>query len=311
MKWKILFLLLSATLYSQNKNLIFNPKDSITHEAKKTNSKTSTNDPIQSISSYPLASELKETSGLVYFDSLFWTHNDDQDTTLYGMDAQGKIQKKIALNGVINRDWEAIEQDEMHLYIGDFGNNSSGNSNKLKILKIAKKTLFSTQPQIDTLHFQYEDQTDFNPQKPNRTAFDCEAFIVTPDFLYLFTKNWYKSICKVYVVPNRSGTHSAKEIYSFESRGLITDACYLPQQQTLFLCGYSKLLRPYILRFNSFDPQNFNSATIEEIRLPLLFHQIEAITSLDGTTLYLTNEALIKPPLVNTPAQFHEIVWKN
>jgi hypothetical protein len=38
-----------------------------------------------------------ETSGLVLNDNLFWTTNDDTDTTIYGVDTTGVIQKKVAL----------------------------------------------------------------------------------------------------------------------------------------------------------------------------------------------------------------------
>ena len=47
--------------------------------------------------SAPLSDSLKETSGLVFFDGFFWTHNDDHDSTLYGLDNSGKIKRKIKL----------------------------------------------------------------------------------------------------------------------------------------------------------------------------------------------------------------------
>src|SRR5436190_20346047 len=55
-----------------------------------------------------LSDSIPETSGLIAFDHLLWTHNDDHDTTVYGMDLNGKIQKKINLQGVKNNDWEEI-----------------------------------------------------------------------------------------------------------------------------------------------------------------------------------------------------------
>ena len=47
--------------------------------------------------SAPLSDSLKETSGLVFFDGFFWTHNDDHDSTLYGLDNSGKIKRKIKI----------------------------------------------------------------------------------------------------------------------------------------------------------------------------------------------------------------------
>ncbi|TDO71526.1 hypothetical protein EV143_108181 [Flavobacterium chryseum] len=88
-----------------------------------------------------LSDSIKETSGLISFDGLFWTHNDDHDKTIYGLDSLGKIRKKIILENVINHDWEEISQDSSYLYIGDFGNNFSGSRANLQILKIEKKII--------------------------------------------------------------------------------------------------------------------------------------------------------------------------
>ncbi|WP_432222162.1 hypothetical protein ACRASX_01270 [Flavobacterium sp. TMP13] len=38
-----------------------------------------------------LSDSIQETSGLIAFDKLLWTHNDDRDTTLYGLDTLGNI----------------------------------------------------------------------------------------------------------------------------------------------------------------------------------------------------------------------------
>jgi hypothetical protein len=43
--------------------------------------------------SIQLPATLHETSGLVLNDNLFWTTNDDTDTTIYGVDTTGVIQK--------------------------------------------------------------------------------------------------------------------------------------------------------------------------------------------------------------------------
>ena len=60
-----------------------------------------------------LSDSVKETSGLLSFDNLLWTHNDDHDTTLYGLDTLGEIRKKVVLEKVINHDWEEISQDRI------------------------------------------------------------------------------------------------------------------------------------------------------------------------------------------------------
>jgi hypothetical protein len=148
-----------------------------------------------------LNDSLNETSGLIVFDSLFWTHNDDHDTTIYGMDSKGKIQKKIKLEKVNNNDWEEISQDSSYIYIGDFGNNFQGNRKNLHLLRIEKKSFLLNKPLIDTISFSYSNQTDFSIQKENSTNFDCEAFVVSQDSIYLFSKQWSEKKTSVYVLP--------------------------------------------------------------------------------------------------------------
>ena len=66
---------------------------------------------VKTKTSVKLEDSLMETSGLMAFDNLLWTHNDDHDNTIYGLDFSGKIQKKIKLEKVKNNDWEEISQD--------------------------------------------------------------------------------------------------------------------------------------------------------------------------------------------------------
>ena len=151
-------------------------------------------------SSLKLSDTLIETSGLIAFDNLFWTHNDDHDTRIYGLDSNGKIQKKINLEKVKNNDWEEISQDNTFIYIGDFGNNYRGNRTDLHILRIEKNSFLSNNPVIDSISFSYSNQTDLTLQKENTTDFDCEAFVVSNDSIYLFTKQWTTKKTSVYVL---------------------------------------------------------------------------------------------------------------
>src|SRR3970040_2267331 len=124
-----------------------------------------------------LSSVLKETSSLLLWDSLLWTANDDLDTTLYGMDTAGMIQKKITLNKIANNNWEDTAQDSLYFYIGDFGNNVSGNRRDLHILRVEKESLALDVQKIDTLSFSYSNQTGFSKSKHNTTNFDLGAFL--------------------------------------------------------------------------------------------------------------------------------------
>lgn len=261
--------------------------------------------------SSPLSDSIKETSGLVFFEGLFWTHNDDHDTTLYGLDNSGTIKKKITLNGVTNHDWEEITQDSSYLYIGDFGNNYSGNRNDLTILKIEKKSFLQQQPIIETISFSYYNQTDFSAQKPNQTAFDCEAFVVTKDSIYLFTKEWKTNTTSLYALPNKTGHQVAQLQASWDCKGLITGATYLEAERKLVLCGYTKKGRPFLYHLYDFEYHHFFSGCKKRINLKLRFHQIESITTTDGNTFYLTNEALVRKPFLRIRQQWHVVKLKD
>ena len=255
--------------------------------------------------SVKLGDSVRETSGLSAFDNLLWTHNDDHDTTLYGLDSLGKIRKKVVLPNVINHDWEEISQDSTHLYIGDFGNNYRGNRTDLHILKIDKKGFFNGNPIIDTISFSYSDQTDFSPQKGNTTNFDCEAFIVSKDSIYLFSKQWISSKTTIYALSNKRGKHIAQYKETIDTQGLITGAAYLESKKRIVLCGYSKKGKTFLYLLYDFKNQDFLKGNQRKINLKLPFHQIEGIATKDGLHYYLTNESLVRKPVLNVPQQMH------
>ncbi|WP_281322468.1 T9SS C-terminal target domain-containing protein [Flavobacterium aestivum] len=258
-------------------------------------------------STQKISDSISETSGLIAFENTLWTHNDDYDTTLYGLDTKGQIKKKINLQGLKNTDWEAISQDSSYLYIGDFGNNYKGNRKDLRILRIEKKSISMSTPVIDSISFSYENQTDFAAQKPNTTDFDCEAFAVLQDSIYLFTKQWTTEKTSIYSVPKNPGTHIAQLKVTLNVKGLITDTAALPKKKGIVLCGYSKMLQPFVYLLYDYKNNNFSTGNQRKIKIALPFHQIEGITTQDGLLFYLTNEATIKKPFVNTPQQIHSI----
>lgn len=254
-----------------------------------------------------LSDSIRETSGLISFNHLLWTHNDDHDKTIYGVDSLGKIKKKIILKNAINHDWEEISQDSSYLYIGDFGNNYDGNRTDLKILKIEKKTFLEENPVIETISFAYSDQTVSSSKKPNTTRFDCEAFIATKDTIYLFTKQWDSSKTSLYTLLNKPGHQIAQLKESFDTKGLVTGAVYFEPKKIIVLCGYSKKCKPFLYILYDFKNHDFLSGNKRKINLKLSFHQIEGITTEDGFHYYLTNEALIRKPILNVPQQIHYV----
>lgn len=254
-----------------------------------------------------LSDSIAETSGLIASENLLWTHNDDHSTALFGLDKNGKIVKKVNLEGVKNNEWEEISQDSLYIYIGDFGNNIAGNRKDLHILRFEKKSISTGSPSIDTISFSYDNQTDFEPKKEvNTTDFDCEAFVVTKDSIYLFTKQWVSEKTNVYSIPKNPGTHSAKFKESINVEGLITGATLLPKEKGVVLCGYSHYMQPFVYLLYGYKDNNFSSGNKRKIKISLLFHQIEAIATEDGQLFYLTNEAL-KKSFIDNPQEIHAI----
>jgi hypothetical protein len=255
--------------------------------------------------SVKLSDSIRETSGLIAFENLLWTHNDNRYTTLYGLDTKGQIKKKIPLQGLKNNDWEEISQDSLYLYIGNFGNNYKGNRKDLRILRIEKKSFLLNKPIIDTIAFSYANQTDFKVQKVNATDFDCEAFVVTQSSIYLFTKQWQQNKTSVYALPKNPGTHIAQLKETINVEGLITGATYLPSKKLIVLCGYSKTVQPFLYLLYDYKECDFLSGNKRKINISLPFHQIEGIATQDGLHYYVTNESLIKKPILNIHQKIH------
>ena len=261
---------------------------------------------IKPIYSVKLDAILKETSSLTQSDSLFWTNNDDTDTALYAINGKGVIKNKIELKNVTNTDWEEITQDSNYFYIGDFGNNVSGNRKDFHILRVEKQSLLQNNQKIDTLSFSYSNQMDFTKTKSNTTNFDCEAFIVSGDSIYMFNKQWKEQRTSVYVIPKLPGQHIAQLKESYNVKGLITAATFLAEKKLLVLAGYSKSLSPFIYLFYDYNNSNFFSGNKRKIKIALPFHQMEGISTLDGLHYFLTNENFARKRIINVPQQLHQ-----
>ena len=265
------------------------------------------NTKIEPVFSITLSDTLRETSGLVYFDNQLWTHNDDTDVNIYALDTIGKITDRYPLKGLKNTDWEEISQDSTYFYIGNFGNNVHGSRTNLQILRIQKMTLMANEPQIDTIAFNYSNQTYFIRSKANTTDFDCEAFIVSKDSIYLFTKQWTSKKTGLYVLPKQPGTYTARFKSELDTNGLITGATYHEGKKLIALCGYSKQLKPFLYLLYDFKNNDFFSGNKRKITIALLYHQVEGIATKNGFQYYITNEHFRLKPIINIPQQLHQL----
>lgn len=238
-----------------------------------------------SIDFFILPDQLKETSGVIYYNKKIWTFNDSGGKpVLFALRNNGTIIQKIRLIKGKNYDWEDITSDSDYIYIGDFGNNFGSRKN-LRIYKIDKSDIPDSgnfKIPFKTISFSYEDQIDFKPQLRN-TMFDCEALISYNDELVLFTKDWINMNSTIYSIPKEPGKQTAKKISTLKINGLITGATIITPDIAA-ACGRNQS-GPIIILIN------LNSWQIlKMISFPLLkASQIEGITS-NENYIFLSSE---------------------
>ncbi|PCJ63643.1 MAG: hypothetical protein COA58_16020 [Bacteroidetes bacterium] len=162
-----------------------------------------------------LSDDLQENSGMVHYGSgLLYFINDGGNTPqLHRYDTFSKQYNKVTVTNASNVDWEDLAQDDnLNLYIGDFGNNGNARTN-LKIYKtVDPETVSGNEITADTISFTYENQTEF-PPNASHLNFDCESMIWYEDSLYLFSKNRtspYDGWCYMYVLSDKKGTQVAQ-----------------------------------------------------------------------------------------------------
>ena len=244
-----------------------------------------------------LDSLLEGSSSLIYWNDGYWTFNDHKDNFLYRIDSSNAaVLETLCVKKIKNFDMEEISQDSLYLYFGDIGNNS-GRRKNLHILRVSKESLLNSTYTVDTIRFSYEDQTDFTAHL-QATDYDCEAFIVTNDSIYLFTKQWVSTQTTVYSLPKTPGTHVAHLHETYNVKGLITGATYMPEQQLIVLCGYDynkknivSALRPFIYLLYDYKEDRFFSGNKRRLNFKSNAKaQVEAIATPNGLDYYITNE---------------------
>jgi hypothetical protein len=240
---------------------------------------------------------LYENSGMTEHDGLIWFINDGgNDSAIYGYNRSNRtVERSVAIRNSNNMDWEDITQNEEFLFIGDFGNNESGNRNDLKIYMISKSDLTPTADTVEQtgiIHFQYEDQADFSPVANNTTPFDCEAFIATEDSIILFAKDWVNQQTRLYTLPLVAGNHVAKLRKQWNVNGLITSASWSADDQVLYLLGYSEIVAPFLSVCSGFDADKLTYNEVSRTDFSSLTPtQAEGIAILSDGSVLVSSEA--------------------
>ncbi len=243
-----------------------------------------------------LPDEVRETSGLAFFNNSLWTLNDSGgEPVLYKLDtATGKVVQRVRISNATNVDWESLATDDEFVYIGDFGNNS-GNRKDLKIYKVRISDIPESgdvsvgSTEID---FYYPDQPNKHIEKRKYNNFDCEALMAMGDSLYLFSKNWENYKTRVYSLPKTPGSYSAALIDSFNVRGLVTAADYNPKSNEVILQGYTnKSWVPFAWLLFDFKGHHFFSGNKRRVDMPnILTTQTEGVVYVDGKQTILSSE---------------------
>ncbi|MCL8008948.1 T9SS C-terminal target domain-containing protein [Gelidibacter japonicus] len=259
---------------------------------------------------------LDETSGLLFYNNTLITHTDSGGKAeLYEINATtGAITRTVDITNATNVDWEDIAQDTAYIYIGDIGNNS-GNRTDLKIYKVSKADYDTSDGKVtaEIISYSYADQLDFT-HSPNMTNWDAEGLISYGDRLLIFTKNWVDLKTNVYAIPKTSGTHSAVLVSSYNTNGLITGADSSPDEEVIYLIGYSTSEAPFMYTIHDIPENSLDifSGKISDkiVDIVSLGYQVEGIALFDMTPttdrLYLSNEkfsASLGPIKIKVPAK--------
>ena len=245
-----------------------------------------------------LPKEVEETSGLAFFNGGLWTMNDSGGKpVLYKTDTtNGKITQRITIENAVNRDWEDLATDDKFVYIGDFGNNS-GNRDDLKIYKVKKSDIpekGNAKVKAKIISFKFADRGNNKIKSRKENNFDCEAFTVIGDSLYLFSKNWENQKTRLYVLPKKAGNYVAQLRGSFDTKGLVTAADYNAQKNELVLQGYkNRSWIPFLWIFYDFPGANVFDGNKRRIIMPqIIATQTESIVFTDNSGhVFITSEA--------------------
>jgi hypothetical protein len=254
-----------------------------------------------------LGTSLREISGITYYKgNLLGIIDDINNNKIFVIDTlTGAVKQTITVDGATNYDWEEITQDSTHIYIGDFGNNYSGNRKDLQIFKIAK-TAFLDVPgdytipasAVEKIAFSYPDQTDFTAVL-NNTRFDCEAFVIRNNKIHLFTKNWIGDYSVHYSLPTEPGVYVATRLDSLNTGNLMVTGASLGAHDELLLTAYEANTSTLTFNFAlyliyGFDHTDyfFNTGNKRKITLPGLTTtgQVEGVCFVNATHGFLSNE---------------------
>ncbi|MDG1275786.1 MAG: hypothetical protein P8O16_00810 [Algoriphagus sp.] len=244
-----------------------------------------------------LETSQNENSGLAYIQNRLFSINDGGNSSeIFELDPlTGKVIRAINVKNSTNKDWEDLAQNDTHLFIGDFGNNT-GTRKDLSVLKIPITDVLAKE-EVDAtrLTFSYSDQSDFSGNGGNHN-FDCEAFFFWNDALHLFTKNRLDQKTSHYTLNPNSSNAIALRTGSFPVDGLITGASISPEGNVVLL-GYQEngfSSKSFVWLFSDYSNSDFFSGKASSIFIgsPGLLSQTEGIVFEKEGNLFISGERI-------------------
>jgi hypothetical protein len=237
---------------------------------------------LSSLLLHKLPDDLNECSGLVVKDGQWWSLNDGgNDPQLLRINpADGSVLQRIRLLNATNVDWEDLTIDDEAFYIGDFGNNATGNRMDLGIYRLpfwAVTEVEYLEVSADDYEFwpiNYVDQIDFTPAaNENELVYDCEAMIRFNGEMHFFTKNWTNRTTSHYTLAADASTAQFRS--TFDVDGLISGAAISPDSQVVMLTGYEtqSTTSVFVWLLWDFEGDNFFSGNKRRLELGNLLAQ--------------------------------------
>jgi len=241
-----------------------------------------------------LPDSLNETSGLLWYENMIWTHNDGGNPSrFYGWEPGFAIEVVTDID-LGNSDWEDFADDGMMGYVLDLGNNSNGVRQDLSISQFALDDLGGSSEiiPIEEYPIAYAEQADFETIATDSTHFDCEAGIVVNERLHLFTKDWIDYNTHCYVLDVMNPEVELTSIDALDVNGLIT-AADIADDGTIALLGYTpfEVFIWLLWDYPEDDVFGGNKRRIE-LGLSLTIGQAEGLVFSNGLTGYISSERI-------------------
>ncbi|HET9438594.1 MAG TPA: hypothetical protein VFO52_00400 [Longimicrobiales bacterium] len=242
------------------------------------------------VSSRPLSTDVRETSGLVRgrtAGTVLWTHNDSANPpVLFAIGADGSVKARIPVEQVRFHDWEDIEAGSCGnancLYLADIGDNA-GQRSHVTIYEVVEPALSARNVRpTRTITARYSD----GPQ-------DAEAmFRLSSGELYIVTKGRQKSIKLYRLTAGGAGGQGTfqlvRELASQPRSQLdrVTAASASPDGKWVAIRSYAKLFL-----YATTELLNNGAPALTYSLAPLKEKQGESVALDNDGTVWLTSEA--------------------